>query len=305
MPRSVRAELTCLLGPNGAGKSTLLKTLSGFLAPISGDILIDGRPLTAYSSTELARMIGVVLTERITLDNMTAREPRRHGSQSLHRILGRLSNDDMAIVDHAIEIVGITSLSQRMINTLSDGERQKVMIAKALAQETPVIFLDEPTAFLDYPSKVEIMQLLRRIAREEDKTVFLSTHDLELALQIADKIWLLDKIHGVTTGIPEDLSLNGALGRYFEREGVAFDIATGLFRIDNSPTRHIRLSGPTDEPRYSMVRKALGRHGIDVADSNDTTAVCTIEITADNYILDGTHRCASIADLLNLITHEE
>lgn len=298
-------ELTCLLGPNGAGKSTLLKTLSGFLAPISGDILIGGRPLAAYPSTELARVIGVVLTERITLDNMTARELVGMGRSPYTGFWGRLSDDDMAIVDHAIEIVGITSLSHRMINTLSDGERQKVMIAKALAQETPIIFLDEPTAFLDYPSKVEIMQLLRRIAREEGKTVFLSTHDLELALQIADKIWLLDKIHGVTTGIPEDLSLNGSLGLYFEREGVAFDIATGLFRIDNHPTRRIRLSGPTDDARYSMVRKALGRIGIDIADSADTATVSTIEITPDAYILDGTHRCASIADLLHLITHEE
>lgn len=114
-----------------------------------------------------------------------------------------------------------------MVHTLSDGERQKVMIAKALAQQTPVIFLDEPTAFLDFPSKVEIMQLLHQLTRETGKTIFLSTHDLELALQIADKIWLMDRQHGITIGTPEDLALEGHLSGFFARKGIVFDMETG------------------------------------------------------------------------------
>ena len=134
------------------------------------------------------------------------------------------------------------------------------MIAKALAQETPVIFLDEPTAFLDFPSKVEIMQLLHHLTRTTNKTIFLSTHDLELALQIADKIWLMDKVKGISTGTPEDLALSGYLSGFFARKGIVFDMETGLFRIDNRYDREIRLTGSGQ--KYAMVRKALLRNGI-------------------------------------------
>ena len=147
------------------------------------------------------------------------------------------------MVERAVALVGIPHLAHRMVHTLSDGERQKVMIAKALAQETPVIYLDEPTAFLDFPSKVEMMQLLHHLSRQTDKTIFLSTHDLELALQIADKIWLMDKANGVTIGTPEDLALNGSLSSFFARKGIVFDLETGLFRVDNEYTTQIRLSG--------------------------------------------------------------
>ena len=147
-----------------------------------------------------------------------------------------------------------------MVHTLSDGERQKVMIAKALAQQTPVIFLDEPTAFLDFPSKVEIMQLLHQLTRETGKTIFLSTHDLELALQIADKIWLMDRQHGITIGTPEDLALEGHLSGFFARKGIVFDMETGLFRVENQYSSQVRLVGHGQ--KYAMVRKALQRNGI-------------------------------------------
>lgn len=218
-------ELTCLLGPNGAGKSTLLKTLTGFIAPLNGEITIGSKSLTDYTDSELAKVIGVVLTERLSVSNMTVSELVGMGRSPYTGFWGRMDRADKEIVDEAISLVGIESLSGRTVQTLSDGERQKVMIAKSLAQETPVIFLDEPTAFLDYPSKVEIMQLLQSLSREKSKTIFLSTHDLELALQIADKIWLLDKPHGVSIGTPEDLSLNGDMGRYFQRDGVVFDLS--------------------------------------------------------------------------------
>ncbi len=224
-------ELTCLLGPNGAGKSTLLKTLTAFLPPVKGEIFIEQKPLQAYSDADLAKVIGVVLTEKLYVNNMSVDELVGMGRSPYTGFWGHMSDYDRKIVTESIELVGIASLRGRMVQTLSDGERQKVMIAKALAQETPVIFLDEPTAFLDYPSKVEIMQLLQRLAREKLKTVFLSTHDLELALQIADKAWLIDKTHGVTIGTPEELALNGDISRYFKREGLAFDIESRLFKI--------------------------------------------------------------------------
>lgn len=224
-------ELTCLLGPNGAGKSTLLRTLSGFQPPLSGIAMVQGRDITSYSGPELARTIGVVLTEKISLPNMNVTELVALGRSPYTGFWGRLSLHDREIVDEAITLVRIEDLRYRNVSTLSDGERQKVMIAKALAQETPIIFLDEPTAFLDFPSKVEIMQLLRRLSIVKDKTVFLSTHDIDIALQMSDMVWVLDKDSALVTGTPKALAENGTISRCFTRDGISFDPSALSFRI--------------------------------------------------------------------------
>ena len=246
--------------PNGVGKSTLLRTLSAFQPKLSGEIRIQGKEIGSYTDKQLSKVISVVLTEKCDIRNMTSVELIGLGRSPYTGFWGTLSKEDKEVVDHAINLVGISHLAHRMVHTLSDGERQKVMIAKALAQETPVIFLDEPTAFLDFPSKVEMMQLLHQLSRQTDKTIFLSTHDLELALQIADKIWLMDKANGVTIGTPEDLSLDGTLSSFFARKGIVFDLETGLFRVNNEYTSQIRIVGHGQ--KYAMVRKALQRNGI-------------------------------------------
>lgn len=253
-------ELTCLLGANGAGKSTLLHTLSGFLPKLSGEIRIMGKEVERYSDADMSKVVSVVLTEKCDLRNMTAEEMVALGRSPYTGFWGVLRKGDKEIVSQAIAGVGIEALAGRMMHTLSDGEKQKVMIAKALAQETPVIFLDEPTAFLDFPSKVEMMQLLHRLSRETGKTIFMSTHDLELALQIADKVWMMDKENGVTIGTPEDLSLDGTLSNFFSRKGILFDQDTGLFKINNEYTVKMRLEGHGQ--KYAMARKALLRNGI-------------------------------------------
>ena len=286
-------ELTCLLGPNGAGKSTLLKTMTAFMPPLKGDILVEGKPLETYSDSELAKVIGVVLTERLSINNMSVDELVGMGRSPYTGFWGHMSDYDRRIVEESISLVGIEGLSGRMVQTLSDGERQKVMIAKALAQETPVIFLDEPTAFLDYPSKVEIMQLLKRLSREKGKTVFLSTHDIELALQIADKVWLLDKSLGVSIGTPEDLALNGDLSKYFHREGVEFDVESGLFKISNKINRKICLVG--SGARFNMVRKALARYGIGTEAASRCGIV--IEVRDNGFAVNGKD-VATIGDML-------
>lgn len=224
-------ELTCLLGPNGAGKSTLLRTMSAFQPALAGMMLLDGKELETYTATELAMRIGVVLTERPDLRGMRVRELVGMGRSPYTGFWGRLSADDEKAVDEAIRQVGIRDLEGRMVHTLSDGERQKVMIAKALAQQTPIIFLDEPTAFLDFPSKVETMLLLRRLAREMQKIIFLSTHDLELALQTADRLWLLGKQSSIVIGTPRELAANGSLPRFFAGPGIEFDDAEMRFII--------------------------------------------------------------------------
>ena len=247
-------ELTCLLGCNGVGKSTLLRTLSAFQPALGGDILLNAdqtselSPLTSFTDKQLSRMIGIVLTEKPDVRNMTIEDLVGMGRSPYTGFWGTLTaNDrqnDRQIVSEAISMVGIESLRGRMIHTLSDGERQKVMIAKALAQQTPIIYLDEPTAFLDYPSKVEMMQLLRRLAHQEQKTIFLSTHDVELALQLADCLWLMECVphsdlqvrepNQLSVGTPRLLADNGALSRFVERDGIVFERDSLTLRVTKS-----------------------------------------------------------------------
>ena len=204
---------------------------------------VNTKEIASLSDKELSKLIGVVLTEKPDVRNMSVRELVSLGRSPYTGFWGTYTDEDLRIVDEAIEMVGITDLTRRPVHTLSDGERQKVMIAKALAQQTPVIFLDEPTAFLDYPSKVEVLQLLRRISREAEKTIFLSTHDVELALQLADTIWLMRKEEGdvtkfgeggrspVTIGSPEELAASGDLGHFIERQNIVFDKETLTIRV--------------------------------------------------------------------------
>lgn len=181
-------QLACLIGENGVGKSTLLKTLTGFLPKLGGSLLLDGKDISEFSQRALARQISIVLTQKPDVQNLTVEEIIGLGRSPYTGFFGKLHANDQQIVDESITAVGIEKLKNRMIQTLSDGERQKVMIAKALAQQTPVIFLDEPTAFLDFSSKVETFQLLQRMAHEMGKLVLLSTHDLELAVRFSDTL---------------------------------------------------------------------------------------------------------------------
>jgi iron complex transport system ATP-binding protein len=225
--RNINAEihsgqLTCLLGANGIGKSTLLRTLAAFQPALEGEVWLNDKRIDQLTPNELSQLISVVLTEKPDLQNMTVRELVAMGRAPYTGFWGRLTAEDEDMVTTAISQVGITSLERRYVSTLSDGERQKVMIAKALAQQTPVIYLDEPTAFLDFPSKVEMMQLLRRLAHQMQKTVFLSTHDFELALQVADVLWLMEP-QSLHIGTARQLADSGVLSRFVEREGIAFD----------------------------------------------------------------------------------
>lgn len=226
-------RLTCLLGANGVGKSTLLRTLSAFQPKTGGEILIDGKQLETYTDRCLSRKISVVLTEKPDVRNMTVSELIALGRSPYTGFWGNCSETDLRMVDEAIRLVGITTLSRRPVHTLSDGERQKVMIAKALAQETPVILLDEPTAFLDFPSKVETLQLLRCLSRETNKTIFLSTHDVELALQLADTLWLMRHNQPMAIGTPSNLAQEGLLAEFIERPGITFDATTLSIRCNH------------------------------------------------------------------------
>lgn len=225
-------ELTCLLGINGAGKSTLLRTLSAFIPAIEGKVQLLGKPLEEYTPKELSKLIGVVLTGKMEQSGLTVYDMVGMGRSPYTGFWGSLTAHDKEVVDLAISKIKIQHLQERTMDTLSDGERQKVMIAKALAQETPIIFLDEPTAFLDFPSKVEMMQMLKSLAHDMNKTIFLSIHDLELALQVADKLWLLDA-DKLVTGTPIDLARKGNLDLFFNIPGILFDKENLTYRIDS------------------------------------------------------------------------
>ena len=217
-----KASLTALVGVNGAGKSTLLRTLTGERKPIAGEVLLSGKPIQSYSRGERARQIAVVLTQRVEASQMLSEEVVALGRLPYTNLMGSLKSADLEVVNHAIRVTGITHLRQRRIGSLSDGERQRVMLAKALAQETPFILMDEPTAFLDYPSRTETFMLLRKLAHEERKSILLSTHDLDLALKCCDQIWLLDK-GTLTIGTPQDFSQTKALDRAFSTTNFQFN----------------------------------------------------------------------------------
>ena len=217
-----QASLTALVGVNGAGKSTLLRTLTGVQRALGGEVLLNGKPIESYSRGERARLISVVLTQKVEATQMYAEEVVELGRLPYTGLTGSLNNADHEQVNQAIALANIEHLRGRRIGTLSDGERQRVMLAKALAQETPFILMDEPTAFLDYPSRTETFMLLRKLAHEAHKSILLSTHDLDLALKCCDQIWLLDK-GTLQAGSPQDFSQTKALDRAFSTTNFQFD----------------------------------------------------------------------------------
>ena len=208
-------QMVCLLGSNGVGKSTILRTIAGFQPPLSGKVLLHRHDMTSLSVPRRSRVVSVVLTERIQVPYMKVADLVGMGRSPYTGFFGTLSNEDRRIAGDAIEMVGITSLAGRAIDTLSDGERQKVMLAKAIAQQTSVILLDEPTAFLDYHAKISILRLMLRLAHETGKTILLSTHDVEMALRLSDALWVVveGKVHSGTTA---SLTGDGTLRKFLE-----------------------------------------------------------------------------------------
>jgi iron complex transport system ATP-binding protein len=225
-------EFVCLLGPNGAGKSTLLKTIAGFIPKISGKIMIYGKDCYSMSERLRSMYVSVVLTERPLIADMTVFELVALGRSPFTGFFGRINSDDRKMIQKSICEVGLKGFESKYVVQLSDGERQKAFIAKSLVQETPLILLDEPTAFLDLPSRVEIMHLLKDLAHNRNKSILLSTHDLDMALQTADRIWLMAANMPIETGVPDKLIADGAFKKFFEREGIVFNNLTRQFSVN-------------------------------------------------------------------------
>lgn len=227
-----KGQFIAILGPNGAGKSTLMKTILGHLKPLSGKLFWKGQPLDQMSVKQIAHCMSAVLTDKIDDRYLTAYDVVSTGRYPYGSLTGKLSLEDKEIISSSMESTGVTSLAERRFYSLSDGEKQKTMIARAIAQKTPLICLDEPTAFIDSPGKVSIMQLLKNLTSNKTKSVLLTTHDSELAMQFADELWLVGKNHTFVSGTPAALIENGHINNLFDQEGVKFNPKTLRFETN-------------------------------------------------------------------------
>lgn len=272
-------ELVCLLGPNGAGKSTLMRTLAGMQAPLHGRILLNQQELGSLTARQLARHLSVVLTEPINAGMLTGWDLVSLGRHPYTNWAGKMTAADETAVNQAIAAVGAKTLARRHVHTLSDGERQKIMIARALAQEPDIMLLDEPTAYLDLPRRVEIMHILRQLARDSQRAILLSTHDLDLALRNADKIWLLPKEGTLELGTPEELVLNGSFAAAFRADGVQFDPQTGSFKMATQLAGQVDLVG--DGLSALWTKRALERVGFAVHEGVNGSTV-RVQVLAED-----------------------
>ncbi len=257
-------ELVCLLGPNGIGKSTLLRTLAGLQRPLAGAVSVRGDILSRLSAFDRARLIGVVLPDRIWVGALSARQMVALGRYAHCGWTGRLTPVDFAVVDRAIEAVGAAHLADRDCRELSDGERQKLNLARVLAQEPSLIILDEPTAFLDVSARVELMSLTRRLSREKGTAVVASTHDLELAIRHADTAWLIGQDRRLHAGAPEDLVAGGVVADAFSSPRFRFDSARGSFRRSATDLPTAFVDGSALGVRLGA--SAIEREGFELVD---------------------------------------
>lgn len=273
-------ELVCLIGPNGSGKSTLLRSLAGLQKSLSGNVRIKEKDLTKLSQHEKALQLALVLTDRVEIENATVYDVVSFGRHPHSGWWGNVSEEDEQHILEAIQMVHLDGKMHQNINELSDGERQRAMIAKALAQDTPIIMLDEPTAHLDLPNRVEIMLLLHRLAHKTQKGILLSTHELDLALQAADRIWLMSADKGIECGVPEDLVFDGSFNRAFENKSYFFNEANGNFSMNYPMTKKVWVSG--NKTRMYWTLRALARGGYMVVQD----AEVQISVTENSWIVE-------------------
>ncbi|MFI3321680.1 MAG: ABC transporter ATP-binding protein [Rikenellaceae bacterium] len=296
-------EMTALLGANGAGKSTLIKSLSGFIPTISGQVIINGRDVALLSRTELSREVGVVLTARPADGGLTVFDLVSFGRYPYTNYFGSFTPYDIEIIENAMESVGVSHLRDAYVSRISDGERQKAMIAKVLAQECRTIILDEPTAFLDVKSRLETYSLLHQIAHDKNKSVLLSTHDLETTLRHADSLVMLSKYNPLVIGTTEELVLDGSVARLFEGEKkspVWFNDRDGSFRIDFDAKPTVFIDSE-DEVIGFWVENFLIKHKFLIAKSESKAAHKVEVISSNNMIADGV-KCCSFSELLGVMT---
>ena len=270
-------DFICLLGPNGAGKSTLIRTLAGIQTPLEGTVQLDNHPLDQLSPRERARKVSVVLTEMTSPGMLDAHSLVALGRHPYSGRFGILGQKDRERIAWAFQAVDAISLENRQVTQLSDGERQKLLIARALAQETPLMLLDEPTAFLDLPRQIELMLTLRKLAGQEQMGILLSTHNLDLALRFADRIWLLREDGTILPGYPEELVVNGEISHTFSSKEAKWQIERGAFSVQANPELRAMVQG--NDSLTMWTRHALERLGFTIVeDLGNSSSILIVKI---------------------------
>lgn len=225
-----QGKLIALIGGNGIGKSTLLRTLTGIQKPISGTVFLNEKDIQSFNSNELAQSLSLVLTEKIPQSNLTVFELVALGRQPYTNWIGKLSDDDLKKIKQAIQLTQIEHLSDKKHYEISDGQLQKVLVARALAQDTPLIILDEPTTHLDLLHKVSMFKLLKKLASETNKCILFSTHDIDLAIQLSDEMIVMSENY-VVQDEPCNLISKGIFNTLFKNENIVFDGLKGKFTV--------------------------------------------------------------------------
>jgi iron complex transport system ATP-binding protein len=269
-----KGELVCLIGANGAGKSTLLRTISASQPILKGNIFFGNQDIGSLSEKELSQQLGLVLTDKTSAGGLLVRELVELGRYPYTGFFGQLTGNDKDIVRKAMQDVGIIYKAQSYMAELSDGERQKAMIAKALAQECPVVLLDEPTAFLDIESRIEIMNLLHNLAMYQNKAILLSTHDIDMALLLADRLWLLSREKGLVSGATEDIIFSGKMDNFFNGGNTVFDRYTGNFLPRRANNKKVCLKA--HGILYHWTKNMLERNGFSLTEPEDENILFTV-----------------------------
>ena len=225
-----KGSLTALIGRNGTGKSTLLRAIAGLGTTVSGDVALCGRPLASLTPHELSTTVGFVTTDKVRIANLACEDVVALGRAPYTNWIGRMQEADRAVVERSLRLVGMSAFARKTMDRMSDGECQRVMIARALAQDTPIILLDEPTSFLDLPNRYELCTLLRRLAHDHRKCILFSTHELDIALSLCDSIALIDP--PVLRYLPTpDMACSGYIERLFSNSFVTFDTESGTIKV--------------------------------------------------------------------------
>ncbi|HIP84619.1 MAG TPA: ABC transporter ATP-binding protein [Methanothermococcus okinawensis] len=258
-------EILCIIGPNGAGKSTLLKTIATYLKPKKGVVYLNGRNIHKLSAREIAREMSVVLTEQVNPGNLTGYDIVAIGRHPYTDIFGRLGKRDREVIEQAAKSVNATHLLSKNFFEMSDGERQKIMIARALAQEPKVLILDEPTSFLDAKHKIELTILLRKLATENNLAIVVTLHDIELALRIADKMALIKDGKIMAYGCPEDVMKREVVNSLYDLKSANYSEVLGYFELKSLGSKNCKVFLVCGGGTGANVMRFLVKNGYNVA----------------------------------------